>query len=85
MRLEAFQRLGGDTVVEDIATCIVRDAHGNPLIVACELTPGFYEVSKLGDPDFEIVLRTLGVNKTAIVKTVSGPRPKSGERPLGVR
>lgn len=83
MQLKAVQTLGGDTIVKDDLTLVViSDRHGNPLAVACELSPGMYEVSKVGDPDFAAALKMLGVDKTVVVTTVQAPAPRRGDRLL---
>ncbi len=82
MLLEAFQRLGGKTFSEEVAAVVVRDRLGNPLIVACELSPNMYDVAKVGDPDFDAVLQALGIDKTVIVTDLTSPPPQRGDRCL---
>lgn len=83
MLLEAYQKLGGETFkLDDLAVVIVKDRFDNPLLVACELAPGHYEVSKVGDPEFDTVLKTLGFDKTVIVTSLGGPPPNPRDRQL---
>ncbi len=82
MRLKAIQQLGGDVVDGEFAYVYVEDKFGNPLMVACELADGMYDVSHVGDPDFQSVLRSLGVDKTVVVDTVRGPEPRPIDRQL---
>lgn len=85
MQLKAYTRLGGETIVSDDVTYVyVEDQQGNPLIIACELADGMYDVSKVGDSDFEDVLRALGVAKTVVVGTVGGPPAGPRDKPLAL-
>lgn len=81
MQLEAFQTLGGKTYsIDNLAVVVVNDRFGNPLMVACELSPGMYEIAKVGDPDFEKALQVLGINKTVVVTDIQPPPPRRGDR-----
>lgn len=57
-------------------SAVVEDDYGNPLLVAVQYDDGTYMYSKLGDDDFHSLLRTLGIQKTVVIKEVCS-RPLS--------
>lgn len=70
MRVEALKHLGGQTfIAEDIASVVVRDKFGNPILVAFESKINgqpVYTVSHVKDPDFNRVLAGLGINQVVV-------------------
>lgn len=65
--VEAFGPGGAAPVVAAASRVLVRDAHGNPLAVVVEHAPGQYLVAHHGDPDFDLLLGTLGA-RAAVVR-----------------
>lgn len=58
-------------VFEEAELIIVEDSHGNPVMVGCLAGPAdSFVCSTVSDPDFNSILRQLGINKTVLVTNV---------------
>jgi hypothetical protein len=55
-------------------TAIVYDRYRNPLVVVVELTPGHEVIYDRRDPDFDKMLRTLGVDPGPPARQLILPR-----------
>lgn len=71
MRVKILRNGGRQPVVIDDATVmIVEDSKGDPVSVACEYgipgNSGSFCVSHVQDPNFNTVLRNLGINRVVI-------------------
>lgn len=55
---------------DDVPFVLVNGNNGAPLLVACEVSPGVVAFSKLGDDDFDEVLRMAGVTDLVISDTL---------------
>lgn len=69
--VESFAPGGRDAQTVEVSRVIVKDDHGNPLVVAVEFGDGKYHVSHLLDPDFEHLVATFGYRPPDVNKTVS--------------
>lgn len=47
---------------------VVRDAHGNPIMVAVEHGPNEIICAHLADPDFDTLLAALGVEASVVLR-----------------
>ncbi len=65
MRIKAHHAL--QPVVLEVTRVVVEDRYGNPLVAAVEYDDGTYFYGKLGDADFEPLLRMMGINKTVVI------------------
>lgn len=78
MRVEACEKFGGKPLVTDAAVVVIRDVHGNPISVACETPCGdqpVITVSHCKDPDFNRILRGLGLDQVVICEEFSPAAP----------
>lgn len=53
---------------------IVEDRNGTPIMVAIQIDANTIMCSKAGDPDFNQFLKTMGVDKTFVVRPEK-PKP----------
>ena len=51
--------------IHGITTAIIRDQHGNPLVIAIEQVGGFVYVASKADKDFDALASRLGIGVTA--------------------
>jgi len=72
----------GKPIVLPVRQVVVRLSNGTPVVVASEFGPdGAYAVSRVGDDDFNRLLRALGLDITHVqVDTVQMPSPPPGAR-----
>ena len=84
MLVKVIRKLGEAPVVyQDASLVIVEDAHGNPILVGCDLgVGGAIEVSHVKDPQHNRVLRALGIDKTVVCDTKELAKPPDGSRLL---
>lgn len=75
LTVESFAPGGRDSQEVPASRVIVKDSHGNPLILAVEYGDGQYHVAHCLDPDFEHLVTTFGYTAPTIAKTVS-PRER---------
>ena len=72
MRLRAYKRLGGQTIIDtDVSMLVVEGAEGQPIMVAADLGNGavLAEVLKPStEAEFNRTLRALGVDKMVIAE-----------------
>jgi len=76
MLIKILRKGGREPVIIDDATLmIVEDAKGNPVSLACEYglpgRLGTFEVSHCKDPEFNELLKRLGIDKTVIVHNLA--------------
>ncbi len=69
MKIEFHNRLGNPQSVE-VTRVVVYDQNDNPIAVAVEVEPGAILAGTVDHPDFNELLRGLGITKTVIVQTV---------------
>lgn len=48
--------------INGITTAIIRDQHGNPLVIAIEQVGGFVYVASKADKDFDALASRMGVD-----------------------
>jgi Trk K+ transport system NAD-binding subunit len=60
--------------VFDADSVVIEDNFGNPILVAVNLDKQTVICAKAGDPDFQELLKTLGINKTVLVRETK-PKP----------
>lgn len=82
MRLKAYERLGGEPIVRDVSVVVIEDDAGQPIGVACNIGNGMTTVSHAGDPEFNRILHTLGINRTVITDTIDKQLSKPDKLPL---
>jgi len=68
MIIRGFRHVGDPRplVASDIHVLLLEDENGTPLFVACEYEPGAHVLCTAQDPDFNRVLRNLGIDKITI-------------------
>ncbi len=69
MRVKLHNGLSKPQVIE-ATSVVVEDDFGNPLVMAVELEAHSYVFAKLGDAEFDPLLRQLGINKTVVINEV---------------
>lgn len=73
-------------IIDDATLMIVEDANGNPVSLACEYglpgRLGTFEVSHCKDPEFNELLRRLGIHKTVLVHNLADDLRKPSALPL---
>lgn len=75
--------VGTPPIVLDATQIIVRLDDGTPICAASHYGPdGSYAVARVGDTDFQQMLRALGVNMTVVVDTIQMPKPIPGSQIL---
>jgi hypothetical protein len=73
----------GAPVRVPVCQVVVRQNNGTPIYAGAEYGPaGAQAHAKAGDPDFNRVLRALGINMTVVVDTLEMPPPPRGARLL---
>ena len=72
----------GQPIVLAVRQAVIRMPNGTPVVVAAEFGPdGAYAVSRVGDDDFNRLLRALSLDITHVqVDTVQMPSPPPGAR-----
>lgn len=81
MRIKVRSGNGRVHQIEDVQLLVVEDSKGNPVSVACYTGPAEnFIVSTIADPDFNNILRQLGINKTVFRVDVPLIEGKSAER-----
>lgn len=79
MRVTLIPRVGGAPLVLDVSQFVVANDQGTPIAVGAVYGPdGADAVSCVGCPDFERMLRVLGVNSTVVVQRLLMPKPPPG-------
>jgi hypothetical protein len=61
---------GSQHILDDINLVVVEDTFGNPLVVIIETQPGVQSVILADDPDFNRILKGLGIDKTVISSSI---------------
>ena len=54
--------------VKDIRTLVVKDEHGNPIVIAIQQTPDHIWYVTPADPKFPDMMQALGLDKRVTVK-----------------
>ena len=81
MIVKLLPKIGGRPIVMDVNQFLVCQSNGTPIMVGAEYGPDNSQaVSMVGNPDFERVLRLLGVHTTVVVDTLQMPSPQPGAR-----
>ena len=81
MIVKLLPKIGGRPIVMDVSQFLVCQGNGTPIMVGAEHgTDNSQAVSMVGQPDFQRVLRLLGVNTTVVVDTLQMPAPQPGAR-----
>lgn len=75
LTVSTIENLSIRPVVTKGRTVIISDEHNNPLVVVMQIADGTTMVANSTDPDFNRVLRSLGINKTVICNNLSIPGP----------
>ena len=68
MAVESYAAGGKQPSVVEATRVLVRDAHGNPILVAVEYEPNVFLCAHQGDADFDQILGTLGVEAAVVLK-----------------
>lgn len=74
--------IGRDVAVAKGTTVIVEDTLGNPLVVVVETTAQMNMIVTCQDPNFNQVLRQLGINKVVVDQPLELSGPPAGAREL---
>lgn len=69
MRVETHNKLRDPQIIY-ASRVVVYDALDNPVSVTVEVENGVIITSHAGDPDFNRILRELGIDKTVIVQEI---------------
>jgi len=81
MIIELIPYVGGEPIRMSVAQFVVRQDNGTPIAVGAEYGPDNSQaVSCIGVPDFERILRVLGIRETVVVHTLQMPKPMPGAR-----
>jgi len=72
LRIQFYKELTQPRQVE-ARRAVILDCFGNPLALAVEESPQTYIYSCRDNPDFEMLLRSLGIDRTT-VSTILEPR-----------
>ena len=75
MRIESHNKLS-EVMRFDATRVVIYDDVGNPIAVAAQIGTDAYVTSTVGQPDFEALLRNLGIHSTTVVSVV-GHKPAS--------
>lgn len=60
----------GDPIAAEARTVVIRDSHGNPLVLARQMDGGQILVSRAGDPDFADNVKAAGLDIQTNVRVV---------------
>lgn len=81
MIIKLIPHVGGPPLVLNVSQFLVCQDNGTPIAVGAEYGPeNAQAVSMVGLPDFQRMLRVLGVNTTVVVDTLSMSKPQPGAR-----
>lgn len=81
MRVKILASVGQPPIILDAAVVLVENQFGEPISVACEGgAEGIYWLAHTKDPDFQQILRSLGIASTVIVDSMSAPKLPQGAR-----
>lgn len=70
MKVKLLQRVGGEVKELECTVLIVEDMYGNPVQVACEISPGYIELEDIRrQSKFNALLANLGLAQTVICET----------------
>ncbi len=69
MRIEAHNGFG-KPISQEITRLVVYDDHDNPILIALKYAENLCYAGRIGDDEFQNVLKMLGVNKTTILHTL---------------
>ena len=75
LRIQYYAELTRPKQVE-ARRVVILDCFGNPLALAMEDAPQTYVYSGLGSPDFEMLLKSMGVTRT-VISTEAQTKPLS--------
>lgn len=70
MIVETFAEGGRGAASVEATRVVIRDAHGNPIMVAVEHGPGQIFCAHSADEDFEPLLAALGVRAATVVRQI---------------
>ena len=76
MRIKALSGLQPHSIAAD--SLVVEDDHGNPIMVAVQLTESII-CSTVSDPEFHVLLKKLGINKTVHVTDLTQNTSSTGK------
>lgn len=71
--VESFGEGGRDAATTAATRVVVRDEHGNPLVIAVEHGEGKIHVSHFLDPEFEPLARAFGLVPPRVIQTIPLP------------
>ncbi len=70
LTVESYAPGGRNSQTVEASRVLVKDQHGNPLIIAAEYVGGVF-VSHFQDPDFEHLLQTFGYVPAEVTKVLT--------------
>lgn len=73
MRITIHKNLRDAQVIE-ATRVVIEDIKGNPVMIALEYAPGMIVAAHPGDPDFNNLLKNLGIDKVVVCTDVEEPR-----------
>jgi len=71
LKVETFKPGGRDPDSLEASRVLIRDQHGNPVVVAVTYADNCVLVSTCNDDDFQTVLDTLGVKASHVKKRIT--------------
>ncbi len=72
MILETCNRLG-DVRTSRATRVMVRDDHGNPIVVLLQVGPNHIHARFKGQPGWDDAIKLLGIEDTSVVDVVAAP------------
>lgn len=84
MKVKSYRRIGDpNPIVQDAACVVVEGEEGQPLFVACRGDRGAVYLAHANDPDFNQMLRALGIDRLVFVEQI--PNPLQNPNPAGLK
>lgn len=84
LKVKVIPRFGEEPTVARGNLVIVEDELGNPLVVAVRTSDRMTLVASSSDPDFNTLLRRLGINRVVINEPMAVAPPPEGAKKLDV-
>jgi L-rhamnose isomerase len=71
VRLEAFDRIGSKPIRTDVTRVVVFDDDDNPIMIVVKYGPRLCHACRIGDDEFDAMLKMMGINRTTVLETIS--------------
>ena len=72
LRVETSDRAKSVLDIEDVRSVVIKDEHGQPILLAQVLGPGQVMVTKASDPNFKKQVEAMGIGLRTDFEVIKG-------------